>query len=251
VKYGYFKNIRRWWCKDCRRKFADNNAMPRMKTAINQVGAALIAYYEGVPLIRIRQEIIRKYGIYVSYSTLFNWIDNLSRSASHEARYCHLEVSETWAVIESKVKIKNKDYTSIDILDHATQFLLSAVISDNINEDVISDLLDSARERTLKLPRKIIILGSRELQSIIAGHYSSRDKNIQIILYSEKALKFEELNKPFFYKRNVVLSRLRKKEHLPIIMDGWVVHYNYFRRHELLGGQTPAEKAGVSITTPN
>jgi len=28
-------------------------------------------------------------------------------------------------------------------------------------------------------------------------------------------------------------------------MNGWLVHYNFFRPHESLGDRTPAEKAGI------
>ena len=27
VKFGHFKGIQRWWCKDCKRKFVDNDAL--------------------------------------------------------------------------------------------------------------------------------------------------------------------------------------------------------------------------------
>jgi hypothetical protein len=28
-------------------------------------------------------------------------------------------------------------------------------------------------------------------------------------------------------------------------MDGWLIYYNYIRRHMALGGSTPAEAAGI------
>jgi putative transposase len=251
VKYGYFKNIQRWWCKDCRRKFAANQAMPKMKTAINQVGAAMAAYYEGIPLARIRQIFIRKFDIYVSYSTIFNWINNLSRSASYEARHCHLNFSETWSVIESKIEIRNKIYRCLDIIDNTTQFLLATVICNDINDQVINQLFESARDHTTGFPRKIIIYGSRELIVHTSTENTLPEKSIQILAGLEKPPRLEELCTHFFSKRNIVLSRLRRKAHLQDILDGWIVHYNYFKRNELLNGKTPAQKAGVAISTPD
>jgi len=32
VKFGTFNGIQRYWCKDCKRKFADNKALLKMKT---------------------------------------------------------------------------------------------------------------------------------------------------------------------------------------------------------------------------
>ena len=34
VKYGHFRGVQRWWCKDCKRKFVDNEALPKMKTPV-------------------------------------------------------------------------------------------------------------------------------------------------------------------------------------------------------------------------
>jgi transposase-like protein len=40
VRYGQSGGTQYWWCKDCKRKFADNEALPEMKTPIMQIGAA-------------------------------------------------------------------------------------------------------------------------------------------------------------------------------------------------------------------
>jgi len=32
-----------------------------------------------------------------------------------------------------------------------------------------------------------------------------------------------------------------------LLLDGWLVHYNFFRPHESLNGKTPAEKAGIQF----
>lgn len=34
-------------------------------------------------------------------------------------------------------------------------------------------------------------------------------------------------------------------------MDGWVIHYNFFRPHMSLQGKTPAEAAGIRYGAKN
>ena len=41
VKFGTFQGIQHYWCKDCKRKFADNEALPKMKTDVKVISAAL------------------------------------------------------------------------------------------------------------------------------------------------------------------------------------------------------------------
>lgn len=45
IKWGTFRGIQRFWCKDCQRKFADNDALPNMQTPIEQIGSAVGMYY--------------------------------------------------------------------------------------------------------------------------------------------------------------------------------------------------------------
>ena len=50
IKYGTYHGHQRFWCKDCERKFADNDALPEMQTPVEQVGAAISIFYEGQSL---------------------------------------------------------------------------------------------------------------------------------------------------------------------------------------------------------
>ena len=66
VKFGHFRGVQRWWCKDCKRKFVDNKALPNMKTPIVQVALALSMFYEGMSLNGIRRNLEQTYGNYPS-----------------------------------------------------------------------------------------------------------------------------------------------------------------------------------------
>jgi len=47
--------------------------------------------------------------------------------------------------------------------------------------------------------------------------------------------------------RTKVMRGLKTPETALIILDGWLVYYNFFRPHESLGNKPPAEKAGLNI----
>lgn len=44
---------------------------------------------------------------------------------------------------------------------------------------------------------------------------------------------------------------LKTPESALLILDGWLVYYNFFRPHESLGDKTPAEKAGLDFPLKN
>ena len=44
---------------------------------------------------------------------------------------------------------------------------------------------------------------------------------------------------------------MKKRETARLLLDGWLVYYNFFRPHESLKGMTPAEKAGIKFSYKN
>lgn len=51
--------------------------------------------------------------------------------------------------------------------------------------------------------------------------------------------------------RTKVMRGMRKIKTAQILLNGWLVHYNFFRPHESLGDRTPAEKAGIKFLYKN
>jgi hypothetical protein len=49
--------------------------------------------------------------------------------------------------------------------------------------------------------------------------------------------------------RTKVLRGLKKPETARKFIEGWLIHYNYFRPHISLKGKTPAQKAGIKLST--
>ena len=96
IKYGSFRGIQRWWCKNCQRKFADNNALPGMKTDLRPITFAVGSYYDGVPVIIIIQEIEKNHCIYASDSTIVKWIDKFSKMAAEDTKDDNPRVGNTW-----------------------------------------------------------------------------------------------------------------------------------------------------------
>jgi transposase InsO family protein len=47
--------------------------------------------------------------------------------------------------------------------------------------------------------------------------------------------------------RTKVMRGMQNRETARLIMDGWLVHYNFFRPHEALGNKTPGEMAKVGF----
>jgi hypothetical protein len=85
VKYGTFHGMQRYFCKSCRRKFADNDALPKMKTPIWIISLSLNCYYNGMSLAAVQREINQRHGAYYAQSSIYNWIMRFSGEAVRRA----------------------------------------------------------------------------------------------------------------------------------------------------------------------
>ncbi|MBA7653923.1 hypothetical protein ES703_61788 [subsurface metagenome] len=50
IKYGKYKGIQRYFCRNCKSKFKSDDTLFHMKTPANQVSSALNMYYEGMSI---------------------------------------------------------------------------------------------------------------------------------------------------------------------------------------------------------
>ena len=62
VRYGKYKGVQRYFCKNCKRKFVDNDALPKMKTPVRQIASAISGYYGGMSLDSVARHLEQQYG---------------------------------------------------------------------------------------------------------------------------------------------------------------------------------------------
>ena len=100
VRYGHYHGVQRWWCKDCRRKFVHDDALPRMKTPIVQVTSALSMFYEGMSLHGTRRNLEQTYRNYPSNSTIYEWIIRFTKQAIASAKDYKPNVGDEWSPVK-------------------------------------------------------------------------------------------------------------------------------------------------------
>lgn len=242
VRYGHYQNVQRWWCKDCKRKFVYNDALPRMKTPIIQIASALSMYYEGMSLHGIRRNFEQTYRSYPSNSTIYEWVIRFTKLAVRLAQNYTPIVGDTWVADETVLRIEGRNVWFWDIIDDRTRFLLASHISVARGARDARILVERAKVRVGKVPKVIV---TDKLLAYLDGielAFGSETKHIPVKgLVGNKNIieRFHGTLKA----RTKVMRGLKKRETAKLITDGWLVHYNFFRPHEGLGNRTPAQKA--------
>jgi transposase-like protein len=246
IRFGIYHGIQRWWCKECCHKFADNNAVPNMKTPACQVSTALEMYFAGIPLNKIPGLIFHRYGAYITRTSVFQWVSHFSRCALDEAGKSNISVSDVWVADNLILKngLTQEGLRIVDIIDLETRFLLATEISFDLGRDDIQVPVRSSVDKAGKVPLAILVdvsEGWRPDSGIITRPDSRAVRTIPIEPGGQNGFIVNWRRR--VNSRNKILKGLKKKERLNLIRDGWSMHYNYFCAQEELSGDTPAGAA--------
>ena len=114
VLYGKYHDKQRWFCKDCNRKFAQNTALPKMKSPVTHVGSAVQQYYNGMSLNAVCRNIEQQYDYKPANSTIYRWVAKFTKRAIADTKDIKPEVGDTWIVDETVIEIAGKNYWLFD-----------------------------------------------------------------------------------------------------------------------------------------
>jgi hypothetical protein len=166
---------------------------------------------------------------------------------AHDTQKYLPRVGDTWVANISIVTIDKFDYWLIDIIDLHSYFILSTIFSEDLNVKDFCSAMELAQTRADKKPKGLLVIGN--LNGIDRNQFDQDffSKGKLLVSFSpENSDEYSEKIRYSYLTRNKILSKLKSKRYVNVLIDGWEVHYNFHRIHELLGNQTPAEKAGIN-----
>lgn len=252
IKYGSFRGIQRYWCKDCKRKFAGNKAIPKMKTPARQIADAMSMYFGGMPLDSVQRHLYQEYNNYLSESGIYKWVIRFSKEATNRARSFKPAVGDIWVADETSIKVGRKNVWFWDIIDVKSRYLLASHLSTGRTTTDAKALVQQASEVAGKVPKVIV---TDYLQAYIDAieqafgadttHIKDRPfalKNLNNIIERYHGTMKDRIN---------VMRGFRNMRTARILTNGWLVHYNFFKEHEALGNVPPAQKMGIEVPFKN
>lgn len=245
VRFGTYKDTQQLWCKNCQRKFADNQAIAGMRTPIDQVGLALLDFYSGDSLNDIRTRLTQQFQNSPSDNSIYGWITRFSKVAIDKTKNLKPNVGDVWLADETVLQIAGHNIWFWDVMDSKTRFLLASHMSASRSSNDAEVLMLDAANRAGKVPREVI---TDKLLAYVDGierafgsdttHVQSQGFKIQ-----PNTNLIERLHGSI-KDRTKVMRGLKSMPSAYLFMDGWATHYNFIRVHDTLH-KTPAEKAGL------
>jgi putative transposase len=251
-KYGFVDGVQAYFCNTCRRKFKVDDRLFKMKTPYLQVSSAIDDYFKGASINEIRDNLHTHYDNCPSSKTIYGWITKYTNEAINQFKDYHPQVGDTWIADETVLKINGKNYWCIDIIDTDTRYLLATKLSVNRETNDIKILMEKAKDRANKTPKKVLTDGWKGYLDGIELVFGADAKHIVTDPFDKDDTGYNsELIERWhgtLKDRTKSLRGLKSIETADKFLDGFLAWYNYMRPHESLNGKTPAEKAKVQYT---
>jgi putative transposase len=109
--------------------------------------------------------------------------------------------------------------------------------------------MEKASKVAGKTPKLIITDSLRAYVDGIELAFGSETKHIQSQPFAEADISTNIIERwhSTLRTRTDIMRGLKSLETAQALLDGWLVHYNFFRTHESLNDRTPADFAGVKF----
>jgi len=130
VKFGTFQGMQRYFCKSCHRKFADNDALPKMKTPIWIISLALNLYYDGMSPGAIQSESTSNTALFMHNLLFIIGSYVFQTEAITQAKSFQPEAGDKLFLGMTPAGTIHHRFWFLDIFDTNSKFLLASCLSE-------------------------------------------------------------------------------------------------------------------------
>ena len=247
VKVGKQSGEQRYLCRGCKTKFRANGKAKGRRIPAEWIGAAIRKYYSGMSYKQIAEYMEDAYDIpEPSKATIYEWVRDYTQAALQESEKYPAHTSGHWVVDEMVLDVGGDKYWNWNVMDHDTRYLLASYLSSERDQQSAEAVLRKAMAASADSPHTIT---TDRLPSYVpaikevfpdARHIQS--EGLEAELNNNRSERVQGT----FRDRTKTLRGLEGRESGQRYLDGWVFHYNHFKEHHGLDGQTPAQAANVN-----
>ena len=253
-KYGISEGKQIYKCKDCKTKFRFS-LLRKAKYSPETISLCLDLYFSGDSLTKTARILNNQYGLNLAKVTVYRWIKRFIPIISEYVNKQKPELSGTWHMDEVFVKMhkgieyrKNKNMAFLwNVMDRKTRFLLCSKVSAYRDEQGCTNAINEAVKNAHGVkPEELFTDAHRAYNTpvfdLLPETYHREKAGINKPHSNNNRV--ERLNGTI--RERTKVQRAWKKFDSPI-PEGQRIHYNFVKPHMALEGQTPAQRAGISI----
>ena len=251
------KKKQNYMCKDCGRKFVDNQYFENLKVNPKIICLTLDLYFKGVSLRKISNHLKQFHNIDVYHTTILRWIEHYIEIMDNYVSQFKPKLGSVWQVDEMMVDIQGEWFYLWNVMDEFTRFHLASVISKERKIKDARKAFQYAKKRSHgDRPRCIITDGLQTYKKAINKEFHTVKKetihigNVGIKGKHFRNTKFDnnmvERLHGTVRDRNKTQRGLKSEE--TMFVKGHQLYYNFIRPHQGLNGYTPAHFANIYLS---
>ena len=229
--------IQRYYCKDCKKRFTLNDGFFRMRNNPEKITFCLDAYFRGISLRKLQENLEIFQGKNSHYSTILRWIQKYCKQIGEFTDKLKLETSKQIQVDEMEYKTKGKDSWFIDVIDPETRYMVASSYCKSRSMQEIKALLRLCKEKDRNIEH-ITTDGFQLYRKIVTKTFRRYGKKIEhkIITASKGegfVHKVERLHNNI-RERTKIMRQFNQLESAKSIMKGYEIFYNFCRKHQAI-----------------
>jgi len=251
VKNGISKGLQRYLCKICRHKFYDNgNSFIKMRTPSHIVITALNLYFSGLSVRKVSEQISQIYGQQISQVTMWSWIQKYSMIVYEYVNNLRPNLSGKYHHDETEIKVGGDGRYFWETIDEDTRFVVAHLLSENRTSAEAKKVFKQALDK--QRPNAFFTDGSFAYDDAFDKIFYSNLKTKKVEWVRKVGIKARETNNIVerlhgtFKDRYNPMRGLKKDNTAQRLLNGYITHYNFCRKHQSLG-TTPAQAAGLQV----
>ena len=263
---GFQNDQQRYECNGCGNKFhAEGKALHKQFPA-DQIADAIDMYYSGMSYKQVAENMEDTLDVpEPSKATVHDWVKGYTRlakrvldgkagedgtGATASGKRVQANVSGDWAADEMVVRVGGRKLWNWNVIDKKTKYILASRISHTRGENDARALFEEASRNTKVYPKTITTDGLSSYPEGIKATFPKAEHIVADGIYEPVNNNISERLQGSFRQRIKTQRGLQMRKTAQDYLDGWVIDYNFMKKHRSLGGKTPAEVTGVAEQVP-
>ena len=246
------RQVQKYRCRDCSRGFSTDPGFDGMCATPETVTQAMQLYFTGESLRGV-QRFLKLQGASFSHIAIHKWVKKYVGLMDEYLATMTPRVGDRWHADEVWLKVRGDRKYLFAMMDNETRFWLAHEVADSKFKHNAESLLRMGKKAAGKTPSVLVTDGLPAYRDAFRKTYAPRNflhkdsRHIREIHLRNQAANNniqERLNGEFRDREKAF--RGLKRADSPAVA-GIQIHHNYIRPHMGLGGDTPADRAGIEI----
>ncbi len=252
--------IQRYQCKECNKRFVIDDGFFRMRNHPKKITASIDLFFGGLSTRKVQAHLKAFFPHNCTNMTVYNWVIKYSKKISKFADGLKLKVGSELQIDEQSHNRVGKQNWLIDSIDTKTRFVVASTFKKSRGQEGLRQVLGMARQKTLSQFQTVTSDGFTAYPRVIKKVFGYNNKlgKHNVFHNVKKGCDGNGFNVPIERFHNDVRDRTKimrgfhgSVESADAILKGYVVYYNFIRKHQGIKCSPFELATDIKLKNPN